>query len=196
LYRHFHEAAEKVEPMGWAVLHELRARIEDTYTGWFLPQFGTAWARVIEGEGGLLSQWTAAGMPNQHRFFDIQVAPLLAAGAKRVFVVISDAFRYEAAEELVQQLNSKSRFKAGLSSHAWACCRATPRWGWRRCCRITRLAYKANSNLDVLADGQPWCRRWSSATRTWRSMRALASRPTSCWPWGRTRVGRWCAIAG
>lgn len=154
LYRHFHEAAEKVEPMGWAVLHELRARIEDTYTGWFLPQFGTAWARVIEGEGGLLSQWTAAGMPNQHRFFDIQVAPLLAAGAKRVFVVISDAFRYEAAEELVQQLNSKSRFKAGLSSQLGVLPSYTT-LGMAALLPHHSLAYKANSNLDVLADGQP-----------------------------------------
>ncbi|CAI09103.1 conserved hypothetical protein [Aromatoleum aromaticum EbN1] len=154
LYRHFHEAAEKVEPMGWAVLHELRARIEDTYTGWFLPQFGTIWAKVIEGEGGLLSHWTVAGMPNQHRFFDTQVAPLLKVGAKRVFVVISDAFRFEAAEELVQQLNSKSRFKAALSSQLGVLPSYTT-LGMAALLPHHSLAYKINSNLDVLADGQP-----------------------------------------
>ena len=35
-------------------------------------------------------------------------------GAKRVFVVISDAFRFEAAAELVDELNSRSRVKARL----------------------------------------------------------------------------------
>jgi uncharacterized protein (TIGR02687 family) len=93
-------------------------------------------------------------MPNQHCFFDIQVAPLLAAGAKRVFVVISDAFRYEAAEELVQQLNSKSRFKAGLSSQLGVLPSYTT-LGMAALLPHHSLAYKANSNLDVLADGQP-----------------------------------------
>lgn len=50
LYRHFHLAADAVEPMGWAVLHELRSRIEDIYTGWFLPQLGLAWDKVLESE--------------------------------------------------------------------------------------------------------------------------------------------------
>lgn len=154
LYRHFHEAAEKVEPMGWAVLHELRARIEDAYTGWFLPQFGSAWAKVIEGEGGLLSHWTLAGVPNQHRFFDVQVSPLLAAGAKRVFVVISDAFRFEAAEELVRELNSKSRFKAALSAQLGVLPSYTA-LGMAALLPHHSLAYKINSNLEVLADGQP-----------------------------------------
>ena len=154
LYRHFHEAAEKVsEPMGWAVLHELRVRIENLRGG-SCRSLVPPGRKVIEGEGGLLSQWTAAGMPNQHRFFDIQVAPCW-PGAKRVFVVISDAFRYEAAEELVQRLNSKSRFKAGCSG-SWVCCRATPRWGWRQAAAASPVwPTKANSNLDVLADGQP-----------------------------------------
>ncbi|WP_434735835.1 PglZ domain-containing protein [Candidatus Accumulibacter meliphilus] len=42
----------------------------------------------------------------------------LDAGIRRVFVVISDAFRYEAAEELVRDINGKSRFKAALTAHA------------------------------------------------------------------------------
>jgi uncharacterized protein (TIGR02687 family) len=154
LYRHFHFASDKVEPMGWAVLHELRLRIEELYTGWFLPQFGTAWGTVMEGEGGLLRHWTVAGVPNQHRFFDTQVAPLLASGAKRVFVVISDAFRFEAAEELVQQLNSKSRFKAGLSV-ATGRAAELHHAGDGGAAAASQLAYKTNSNVDVLADGQP-----------------------------------------
>lgn len=154
LYRHFHFASDKVEPMGWAVLHELRLRIEELYTGWFLPQFGTAWGKVIEGESGLLGHWTVAGVPNQHRFFDTQVAPLLASGAKRVFVVISDAFRFEAAEELVQQLNSRSRFKAALAAQLGVLPSYTT-LGMAALLPHHSLSYKTNSNVDVLADGQP-----------------------------------------
>jgi uncharacterized protein (TIGR02687 family) len=144
----------KVEPMGWAVLHELRARHRGNLHGLVPAAVRYRLGQGVEGEGGLLSHWTAAGMPNQHRFFDIQVAPLLAAGAKRVFVVISDAFRYEAAEELVQQLNSKSRFKAGLSSQLGVLPSYTT-LGMAALLPHHSLAYKANSNLDVLADGQP-----------------------------------------
>jgi hypothetical protein len=37
LYRHFHTAADAVEPTGWAVLHELRESIEGVYSGWYHP---------------------------------------------------------------------------------------------------------------------------------------------------------------
>jgi hypothetical protein len=43
LYRSFMRAAETVEPMGWALLHELRDKIEDAYSGWFLSQLSSAW---------------------------------------------------------------------------------------------------------------------------------------------------------
>ena len=51
LYRHFNRATEFVEPMGWAVLHELKQRIEAAYSGWFIPQLSSAWAKILEGAG-------------------------------------------------------------------------------------------------------------------------------------------------
>lgn len=152
LYRHFHLAADAVEPMGWAVLHELRTRIEEIYSGWFLPQLGAAWDKLVEGEGGLLKHWSVAGMPNQQGFFDGEVATLLNAGVKRVFVVISDAFRFEVAEELVQQLNSRSRFKASLAAQLGVLPSYTS-LGMAALLPHHSLGYKTNSNLDLLADG-------------------------------------------
>ena len=154
LYRRFNYAADEVEPMGWAVLHELRVRIEDAYSGWFVPQLGSAWAKVLEGENGLLSSWRVPGMPNQQEFFTQQVMPLFEGGAKRVFVVISDAFRYEVAEELVQGINSKSRFKAMLGSQLGVLPSYTA-LGMAALLPHETLAYKVSSNLDVMADGQP-----------------------------------------
>jgi hypothetical protein len=60
LYRHFHTAADAVEPTGWAVLHGLRETIEGVYSGWFIPQLSTAWAKVMEGPQGLLQGLGAA----------------------------------------------------------------------------------------------------------------------------------------
>ena len=64
----------------------------------------------------MLSSWRISGSINQQNFFDKVVLSLSDGGTKRVFVIISDAFRFEVAEELVQVINSKSRFKAALSS--------------------------------------------------------------------------------
>ena len=153
LYRRFNYAADAVEPMGWAVLHELRERIEAAYSGWFVPQLGSAWTKVLEGEEGLLSSWRVPGMENQQDFFARQVQPLFESGTKRVFVVISDAFRYEVAEELVQEFNSKNRFKAALGSQLGVLPSYTS-LGMAALLPHETLAYKINSNLDVMADGQ------------------------------------------
>jgi uncharacterized protein (TIGR02687 family) len=159
LYRQFNHAADAVEPMGWALLHELRERIENGYSGWFVPQLGSAWSKVLEGEGGLLSRWKIPSWENQQDFFTRHVKVHLDSGIKRVFVVISDAFRYEAAEELVRDINGKSRFKAVL----------TPMLGVLP--SYTALGMAALLPHDTLAYKQ-------NSTSTWRPM-ARWFRPSS-----------------
>ncbi len=152
LYRHFHTAADAVEPMGWAVLHELRSSIEGAYSGWFMPQLASAWAKVVEGEQGLLSRWAVPEVTPQQAFFEREVLPLYGGGAKRVFVVISDALRFEVAQELVQLTNSKSRFKASLGAMLGVLPSYTA-LGMAALLPHQTLAYKESANLDVLADG-------------------------------------------
>lgn len=151
LYRHFHTAADSVEPTGWAVLHELRETIEGVYSGWFIPQLSTAWSKVIEGCDGLLSNWALADVTPQQAFFERKVMPLYDGGAKRVFVIISDAFRFEVAHELVQQMNGKSRFKASLDCMLGVLPSYTA-LGMAALLPHQTLAYKESANLDVLAD--------------------------------------------
>ncbi len=154
LYRHFNRATEYVEPMGWAVLHELKQRIEAAYSGWFIPQLSSAWGTVLEGETGLLSSWQIPGIANQQHFFDKRVVPLSDKGSKRVFVIISDALRFEVAEELVQAINSKSRIKATLSSQLGVLPSYTG-LGMASLLPHQTLAYKINSNLELMADDKP-----------------------------------------
>ena len=152
LYRHFHTAADAVEPTGWAVLHELRETIEAVYSGWYIPQLSTAWAKVVEGPQGLLHHWTLPDVTPQQAFFECEVQPLFAGSVKRVFVVISDAFRFEVAHELVQKTNSKNRFKASLGSMLGVLPSYTA-LGMATLLPHQTLAYKESANLDVLADG-------------------------------------------
>jgi uncharacterized protein (TIGR02687 family) len=152
LYRHFHTAADAVEPTGWAVLHELRETIEGVYSGWFIPHLSTAWSKVMEGPQGLLSHWKLPEVTPQQAFFERKVLPLFEGGVKRVFVLISDAFRFEVAQELVQHTNSKSRFKASLDGMLGVLPSYTA-LGMAALLPHQTLAYKESANLDVLADG-------------------------------------------
>lgn len=152
LYRHFHTAADAVEPTGWAVLHELRETIEGVYSGWFIPHLSTAWSKVVEGPHGLLKHWTLPDVTPQQAFYERKVLPLFDGGVKRVFVLISDAFRYEVAQELVQHTNSKSRFKASLDGMLGVLPSYTA-LGMAALLPHKTLAYKESANLDVLADG-------------------------------------------
>ncbi len=152
LYRHFHTAADAVEPMGWAVLHELRASIESVYSGWYIPQLSLAWAKVLEGPQGLLATWRLPEVTPQQQFFERKVLPLFDGNVKRVFVLISDAFRYEVAQELTQQINSKNRLKASLDGMLGVLPSYTA-LGMAALLPHQTLAYKEGANLDVLADG-------------------------------------------
>lgn len=154
LYRWFMRASETVEPMGWSLLHELRDRMEDAYSGWFIGQLASAWGAVVEGASGLLARWKLDAVVNQQHFYARHVAPAFDAGAKRVFVVISDAFRYEAAAELVDELNSRSRVKARLEAMLGVLPSYTA-LGMASLLPHQRLAYKGNASLDLTVDGQP-----------------------------------------
>jgi uncharacterized protein (TIGR02687 family) len=153
LYRHFHTAADAVEPTGWAVLHELRATIESLYSGWFIPQLSSAWAKVIEGPKGLLSSWSLPGVTSQQNFFKQKVEPLFEGSVKRVFVVISDALRFEVAHELVQLTNSKSRFKASLDGMLGVLPSYTA-LGMAALLPHKTLSYKVGNAVEVQVDDQ------------------------------------------
>jgi uncharacterized protein (TIGR02687 family) len=115
LYRHFCEAADFAESRDWDILKSLRKKVEKVYGNGFLAELALEWNKHLEA--GLLGLWRIEGVPNQQAFYEREVAPVLAKGAdRRVFVIISDALRYEAAQELTEQLNGKYRFDAELST--------------------------------------------------------------------------------
>ena len=117
-YRHFHEAAEKVELAGWDVLKVVQASVEDCYSGWYLDQLALTWDGFLEGgdNTGLLEKWKIFGVKRQDGFFKEVESRLRKSTKGRAFVIISDALRYEIAEELAGMINSQYRLKADLSA--------------------------------------------------------------------------------
>lgn len=115
LYRLFGEAADVAEAQNWDVLKDLRNHIEDVYGNWYLAELGDLWTRQVETD--LLPKWTLAGVSNQYDFYRREVKPVLDADpSRRMVVIISDAFRFEAAQELFKTLEGKDRFQAALDS--------------------------------------------------------------------------------
>ena len=104
---------------------------------------------------------------------------------RRAFVIISDAFRYEAAQELTQELNGKYRFEATLTSQLGVLPSYTA-LGMASLLPHKTLAYKGDG--DVLVDGKSEHRR-ANGTRSCSRGRAWPARPTSCWRRRRTRAG-------
>ena len=150
LYRHFCEAADAAEEQGWNIVKPLRAEIEAHYVHWYLTNLALAWGKFIEPKDGLLSKWEIGRVPNQHRFYERNVRPWLDEGDnRRAFVIISDAFRYEAAQELATELNGKYRFEATLSSQLGVLPSYTA-LGMASLLPHKTLAYKGT---DVLVDG-------------------------------------------
>ena len=115
LYRHFCENADLATAQGWDMLKPLREEIEAGYCNGYLASLALAWGQFVESE--LPDRWSIDGVQNQFAFFDRQVQPWLEGGDKRrAFVIISDAMRYEVAEELRSHLNGTYRIQAQLSS--------------------------------------------------------------------------------
>ena len=108
-YRQFCEFSGQIKFAGWDVLKPLAANIENAYGNWFLENLAVAWGKAVEHEK-LFENWKIEGAANQYNFFGKYVKPLAVESAERkIYVIISDAFRYECAEELTRMLNTEAR---------------------------------------------------------------------------------------
>ncbi len=92
------------------ILHGLNERIENLYCNWYLQDLSIKWSELVEQE--LSCDWFAVTTKKQQSFYINCVAPI-AQKSERVFVIVSDALRYEAGYELMEALNQNV---TGLSS--------------------------------------------------------------------------------
>ncbi len=155
LYRHFCEAADLAESQNWDVLKHLREQIEAMYVNWYMTNQALAWGTFVDPSGttDLLHQWKIDQVPNQHEFYQRHIKKRLdEAENRKAFVIISDAFRYEAAHELTQVLNGQYRFEAKLTSQLGVLPSYTA-LGMASLLPHKFLTYKANG--DVLVDDRP-----------------------------------------
>lgn len=101
LYRDFCTHARRAGLLGYNGLKALAERVESVYDQGYLQPMGRTWSGLLDG--GFLDHWELPGVPRQQNFYADHIAPHVEK-SQRAFVIISDAFRYEAATELVEAL--------------------------------------------------------------------------------------------
>lgn len=108
LYRKFIFALKSSGEM--TLLSSLVESIENLYTNRFLLPLSNEWQAQVDN----MAQWQVLDVIPQHRFFEHWVKPYIDRGNK-ICVIISDAFRYEAGEEMVSRIRQEDRYQASIN---------------------------------------------------------------------------------
>lgn len=93
------------------VLNQLYLKIEKVYSNDWLLTINNSWQQIIDSN----TKWPIKGVNSQQLFFKTHVKPLVDKKQK-VFVVISDAMRYECGEELATMIQNENRYQASVES--------------------------------------------------------------------------------
>ena len=114
-YRLYRE--EIVNLASWELFKELTCRMDSLYTGNFLQRLSAAWDESVLRGNGTIQEWKALPSLRQPDFYKNFVLPYLEGGERRrVFVIVSDAMRFEIGKELEEYLTANARNKVQVSA--------------------------------------------------------------------------------
>ncbi|MDK2991301.1 MAG: hypothetical protein PWP48_534 [Clostridiales bacterium] len=152
-YRHFHYRFGRTLKYPNSILEDALKKcsdvVEGLYCEWFLKELTSAWTKAIADD--LDSLGYVSEINEQRRFYSRYVSPNVSKG-NRVFVIISDALRYEVAAELSEALNHNTRGKATLEAMQ-ATFPGITKFGMAAL--LPGKEVSVNNKMDVLVDGNP-----------------------------------------
>lgn len=91
------------------VFNELSKKVEKIYSNIWLLNYNNDWQQIIDN----LQEWPSAAKESQRGFYKNHVKPLLDKNQK-LFVIISDALRFECGVELNELIKTENRFVSNL----------------------------------------------------------------------------------
>ena len=146
LYRQFTYARRTFE--GPHPLDVLGEQVEKRYTNKFVYELGNAWQKQVDQ----VDRWASLAFRSQRSFYGDYVEKLLREDKKAV-VIISDALRYEIADELGSRIRQEDRFDADLE----AVLGVLPSYTQLGMAALLphRSLKHSSDGKTVLADGQP-----------------------------------------
>ena len=152
-YRLFHLSFQKSLETSNILLDDLFKhvvdKVEGLYTHWFLGELGNNWSDVCAEE--LATYGKVLEVPQQENFYSSRIR----TSENKVFVIVSDAMRYEVAAAMADQLQRETQSKVSISSMQ-SIFPSITKFGMAALLPHKKLtAELRNDVLTVLADGQP-----------------------------------------
>ncbi len=116
-YRHFHLCFGSTLKDPNSLLEDLLKKcsevVEGLYREWFLKQLTESWTKAVAAD--LDSLGYVSEINEQRRFYNRYISPNVSKN-NRVFVIISDALRFEVAAELAEVLGHNTKGQATLEA--------------------------------------------------------------------------------
>ncbi|MCB6925866.1 BREX-1 system phosphatase PglZ type A [Enterocloster bolteae] len=152
-YRLFHLSFQKSLETSNILLDDLFKhvvdKVEGLYTHWFLGELGNNWSDVCAEE--LATYGKVLEVPQQESFYSSRIR----TSENKVFVIVSDAMRYEVAAAMADQLQRETQSKVAISSMQ-SIFPSITKFGMAALLPHKKLSAELrNDVLTVLADGQP-----------------------------------------
>lgn len=169
-YRLFHLSFQKSLETTNILLDDLFKhvvdKVEGLYTHWFLSELGNNWSDVFAEE--LATYGKVLEVPQQEEFYHSRIK----SSDTRVFVIVSDAMRYEVAATMADQLQRETQSKVSISSMQ-SIFPSITKFGMAALLPHKELTVEVrNDVLTVLADGQ-------STASTYRNKVLKSENPAS-----------------
>ena len=130
-------------------LEALREQVEKRYTNKYVYELGNAWQQQVDQA----ASWCSTALRSQTAFYARYIEPLVRDGDKKAVVIVSDAMRYEVADELGSLIRQEDRFDATLEAVLGVLPSYT-QLGMAALLPHSTLKYSADAKT-VLADDKP-----------------------------------------
>jgi uncharacterized protein (TIGR02687 family) len=146
-YRHYFREA-KSNATTTQFLAPVTEMIQKKYSNSYLNELARLWQPLIDG----LNKWQIDGFVSQRYFYQYNVAPFFDKN-KKLFVIISDALRYETMVELQQRLAQENRVEATMKQAMVATQPSYTQLGMAALLPNQVLSYDKDGADEVFADG-------------------------------------------
>ena len=144
-YRHYFREEKQSESK--KLLVDITKVVESKYTNSYLLVLANKWQPLVDS----MDKWHIDGIYPQPRFYNYYVAPYVAKGVK-VFVIISDALRYETMVELEQRIAQLSRMATKMNPPMLSTQPSYTQLGMAALLPNRQLSYEKQQD-EVFADG-------------------------------------------
>lgn len=144
-YRHYIHEATNAESTG--LLATVTKMVQLAYTNSYLDELGKRWQPLVDG----MKKWSIEHVISQRHFYNYYVSPYVDKGNK-IFVIISDALRYETMIELEQRIGQMGRMVTEMKQAMLSTLPSYTQLGMAALLPNRELSYDKPAD-EVFADG-------------------------------------------